>query len=142
MDVDLHPTPTRLDLLDAIAANQVEATADGHITRRDTGRRVTAAVTEMVQAGWATTPADGGGPIALTAVGRATRAVRILHYGDHIVAETGPHDAPTRIGAVTRDGGRWTVTVAGVSQTCASSTAAGELRRRAVEAVAAQDPDQ
>jgi hypothetical protein len=142
MGHDLYPTPTRRVLLDAIADNHVEATADGHITRRDTGRRVTAAVKEMVQAGWATAPVDSVGPVALTALGRAIRAVRILHFGDHIVAETGPHDAPVRLAGVTRDAGRWTVTVGGISNTCGSSTAAAhDLRCRAVEVVAARDAD-
>ena len=135
----LYPTPTRRELLDAIAANQVQVTASGHITRTDTGRRVTAAVDEVVQADWATRPADEVGPVQLTVLGRAVRAVRILDYGTHIVAETGPHDQPTVLGTARPGAGRWTVTLGGTSVTCRSRTlAAGELRHRAVQALAAQ----
>ncbi|MEJ3741808.1 hypothetical protein WEI85_00700 [Actinomycetes bacterium KLBMP 9797] len=138
---DLYPTPTRRDLLDAIAGQHVLVAADGRITLTDTGRRVTAAVDEMVQAGWATKPA-GGGTVQLTATGRAVRAVRILNYGDHVVAETGPHDAATCLGTAYQGVDGWTVTVGPISLTCGSPTAAAnELRRRAVGVLAAQDPD-
>lgn len=137
----LYPTPTRRELLDAIAAHQVQVTAAGHITRTDTGRRVTAAVDEMVQAHWATCPADAVGPVQLTALGRAVRAVRILDYGTHIVAETGPHDEPTILGTAYPGADRWTVTLGGTSVPCRSRTlAAGELQHRAVQALAGQQP--
>ena len=133
----LYPTPARRDLLDAIAAGQVHTIA-GTATRADTGRRVTAAVTEMAQAGWASHPTQAPGRVELTVVGRAVRAVRLLDYGTRIVAETGPCAEPTELGAADRTAGRWTVTVAGSSARCRSRTlAAGELLHRAVRAVAA-----
>ena len=139
----LYPTPTRRELLDAIAAHQVQVTAAGHVTRTDTGRRVTAAVDEMVQAHWATRPADAVGPVQLTALGRAVRTVRILDYGTHIVAETGPCAEPTVLGTAHPGAGRWTVTLGGASVGCRSRTVAvGELQHRAVQALTGQEEAQ
>ena len=135
----LYPTPARRDLLDGIAAGQVHTVA-GTATRADTGRRVTAAVTEMAQAGWASHPTQAPGWVELTAVGRAVRAVRLMDYGTRIVAETGPSNEPTELGAADRAAGWWTVTVAGTTARCRSRTlAAGELLHRAVRTLAARE---
>lgn len=136
-DDRLYPTPARRGLLDAIAAGQVHTVAKT-ATRADTGRRVTAAVTAMAQAGWSSRPTEAPGWVQLTAVGRAVRAVRLMDFGARIVAETGPTAAPTEIGAADRAGRWWTVTVAGSTAHCRSRTlAADELLHRAVRAVAA-----
>jgi hypothetical protein len=67
--------------------------------------------------------------------------VRILDYGTHIVAETGPYNKPTVLGSAQPGADRWTVTLGGTSVPCRSRTlAAGELQHRAVQALAARQP--
>ncbi|MEU1810980.1 hypothetical protein [Micromonospora aurantiaca (nom. illeg.)] len=114
--MNLHPTPARRALLDQVAAGNVFRTQQflrgGHVREWDsndaTGRRVTAAMVELVAAGWVTLPAFA--PVDRTRrrwqptrLGRAVNAVRLMDYGTHAVAETGPVDEPTYLGQVTGD---------------------------------------
>lgn len=72
MNGDLYPTPTRVDLLDEVAAEHVYR-YDGHDYVEADGqrfRKVTAALAEMERAGWVVV---NGGRWDLTAAGEAVR---------------------------------------------------------------------
>lgn len=80
--VTLHPTPTRLSLLAAIAAGRVTGQAGAWWHRH--GGRVTAATAELQRAGWVT---PGGPPGAADRPSTATAAP--LPLGRYVLATAG-----------------------------------------------------
>ncbi|MFY1658544.1 hypothetical protein [Micromonospora sp. WMMD1274] len=137
--MDLFPTPARLDLLDQVNAGNVfrDAIGESYISG---DRKVTHAIHEMQAASWVTLDAAGSLDYwRLTRLGRAVRAVRLMDYGTHVVAETGPTDDPTFIGEVRpdlADPGRWVVLVGADTATgLRRQVAVASLRGMAVQAL-------
>ncbi|MFG2059704.1 hypothetical protein ACGFI9_37400 [Micromonospora sp. NPDC048930] len=125
--MSLHPTKTRIALLNAVRVGHVRygRGPDGVPgRRREPGawnihdpfrgpQKVTAAIAEMERAGWVERP-DRTAEWQLTPLGRAVHGVRLMDYGTHAVAETGPVDDPTVLGEMRpdlADPGRWVVLV-------------------------------
>lgn len=121
----LHPTPSRLALLDEVDAGNVVRDAIGQ-NYNSARRKVTAEMRDMEADGWVVLlPGDEPRTWQLTAYGRAIAAVRVLERedGKHIVAEVGDGDKPRHLGdamPVVRavlpphlrvSGGRWLVHV-------------------------------
>ncbi|MDG4798952.1 hypothetical protein [Micromonospora sp. WMMD980] len=157
--MSLFPTPFRLTLLDRVAAGTVQygigpdgsptgprrAPAAWDVSDPHRGpQKVTAAITEMATAGWVERP-DRSAVWRLTRLGRAVHSVRLMDYGTHAVAETGPVDEPTYLGIVEGDPNRpsrWLArvgpdTVAGLRRPAAVAA----LHRLAVAAVVAMEAD-
>ncbi|SBT63957.1 hypothetical protein GA0070622_0925 [Micromonospora sediminicola] len=137
--MSLFPTPARRALLDQVAAGRVfrDAINDSYI-RAD--RKVTATIADLKQAGWVELDRDRPGDYwRLTALGRAVHAVRLMDYGTHAVAETGPVDDPTVLGELSRDLwhlGRWTVEVGpNATSNLRRPAAVAALHRLAVQAL-------
>jgi hypothetical protein len=140
-----HPTPSRLALLDEVAAGNVFRDAIGH-NYISAGRKVTAEMRDMEAAGWvALLPGDEPRTWQLTPYGRAIAAVRILDFGDHLVAETGDPDQPRHLGdatpAQTAPKWLWNVRV-GDAETAVRRKhwAREELRHMAATRLAAEPP--
>ena len=143
--MDLFPTPARRALLDQVNAGHVfrDAINDSYISA---DRKVTAAMADLRQAGWVELDQDRPGDHwRLTPLGRAVHSVRLMDYGTHAVAETGPVDDPTVIGEMRPDlnrPGRWVVEVGPDCETgLRRPVAVAALHRLAVAAVAAMEAD-
>lgn len=137
----LYPTPARRDLADQIDAGRVFRDAAG-VDYIAGERRVTADMAEIEAAGWVELLAGRGlRTWALTPYGKAIQAVRVLDFGDRLVAECGGEDEPRDLGDALKAGvGRtWLLTV-GTTQTAARNKHAAreDLRHQAATVLAAE----
>jgi hypothetical protein len=137
----LFPTPARMALLDEIEAGRVFRDVAGESYIRG-GARVTSRLVELEAAGWALCPSDEDVTTwRLTPYGAAIHTIRILDFGEHIVAECGDPDEPRVLGDAVKAGvGRtWLLTV-GAQKTATRNrhTAREELRHAVALVLAAE----
>jgi hypothetical protein len=152
----LHPTPARRDLLDQMDNGQVltditaEDITDGFPillypdapTSWQRSITVTARARELERAGWAE-EREGGIDWQATPYGRAIRDIRVLDFGDQIIAEMGDEDEPRVLGQALDGapvvGYRWQLLVGKTqSLTKTKNEAREELRHQAALVLAAE----